>query len=169
MKLCTKCKEAKSLDEFNRNKNAKDGRQSNCRNCQSAYGSKWRAAHSEHSRAASAEYRRNNAENIAEWRRSNRERFAEYRSAYDAANPHVGWESGVRYRAEKYGTNPKVDHFTKEDVIAKYGDQCWHCSGRAFESLDHYPVPIVRGGDHVLENVRPSCMDCQQYSWRETA
>lgn len=33
MKKCTKCKEDKSLDEFNKNKTRKDGLQNICKNC----------------------------------------------------------------------------------------------------------------------------------------
>ena len=41
MKICVKCKKEKSLDEFNKNKARKDGRQTNCRVCQHSYHKEW--------------------------------------------------------------------------------------------------------------------------------
>jgi 5-methylcytosine-specific restriction endonuclease McrA len=51
-----------------------------------------------------------------------------------------------------------VGRFTRDDVVATYGDACFYCDG-PFESLDHY-VPIAAGGHHAVYNVRPSCMGC---------
>lgn len=97
-----------------------------------------------------------------------KERVREYKPERNADHPHFRWEGGVRKRAKLYGVEPVIESFTKADVIDMYGDQCWHCESAPFEQLDHFPVPVSRGGHHVLENVKPSCGPCNQASWRWT-
>lgn len=97
-----------------------------------------------------------------------KERVRDYKSERNADHPHFRWEGGVRKRAKRYGVEPVIESFTKADVIDMYGDQCWHCESGAFDELDHFPVPVSRGGHHVLENVKPSCVECNRRSWRWT-
>lgn len=148
-----------------------------------AYNAEWYAENREHVAEYKAKYYAENREailaQVAEYRSSdegkariaayhieNGERLREYRREYHAANPHMMWRRNTARRAKEFGYTPIVDDFTKADVIAAYGDHCWHCQTGAFEELDHYPVPISRGGDHVIENVRPSCSACNHDSWR---
>ncbi|WP_446666800.1 HNH endonuclease [Flexivirga sp. B27] len=114
-------------------------------------------------------------------REPNRERLAarrknpKYRDADLArlaarreAMPHEAWEHSYRARAHRYGFEPIVESFTRDELIEAYGAHCWHCTAGAFEELDHYPVPVSRGGAHRLDNVRPSCLKCNRASWRDT-
>ena len=103
----------------------------------------------------------------AAYRAENRERLRELSRKYQAENPHLAWRRNTARRAKEFGYTPTLDCFTRADVVAKYGDECWHCKAAPFEELDHYPVPISRGGDHVIENVRPSCSACNHDSWRQ--
>jgi len=44
-KKCSCCKKTKDITEFHRDKrNKRDGRQSNCKECNNSYGKKWRDA-----------------------------------------------------------------------------------------------------------------------------
>lgn len=94
-------------------------------------------------------------------------RIAEYSAEYRAANPHIGWESGYRRRAEKYGHPVDIESFTKDELIARWGDACWHCGG-PFEELDHWPLSVRDGGRHSLESCRPSCGTCNRQSWSKS-
>lgn len=141
-KTCTRCGVEKPLDGFHRDKSKKDGRQTYCKACNAA----WRQA---------------NPNYFTEWHAANREHRAEYQQA----NPHIGWESGYRRRARHYGHDIIIETFTREQLIDRYGDQCWHCGGEWTE-LDHWPVPVSRGGHHTLDNCKPSCASCNQQSWR---
>lgn len=182
MKTCTKCGETKPLDEYHRNNRNKDGRNTRCKPCANAD----RAARyaTPEGKARAAEYRSKKRGQILTQRAEYRSRpevkasMAEYRAEryahpgakeaaaeYHATNPHIGWESRTRQRAKHYGYTPIIESFTKGDLIAKYGDACAHCGG-PFESLDHYPIPISKGGHHIIENCRPSCNDCQKLSWK---
>lgn len=180
MKPCTRCGTEKPLDEYHRNKRKKDGRDPDCKACASA-----RRARPE-AKAQRAEYRAANRVRIADWRATyyaeNREqilaRKAEYNAehrdqirAYDAeyraGNPHVMWESNYRRRAIGYGFEPVIESFTKDELIERHGDKCFHCGGEWSET-DHFPIPVYRGGHHTLETVVPSCAPCNQRSWRSS-
>ena len=177
-KTCSKCRQTKPLESFNRRSAVKDGRQSQCRTCSAERKQKWDEENRDHRRnyqqankSRIAEYRRAydaaNREKIAararEWWVNNRDSRLEYSRQYyqenreerlrysqewKTQNPQSGWESLYRTRAKKFGFEPVIERFTRDDLIAKYGDECWHCGG-PFEQLDHHPVPVVRGGAHT--------------------
>lgn len=136
------------------------------------YMKKWTAANPNHS----AEYYAANKEAIREysraWRDENKDYIRERAAEYRADRPEVQWESRYRFRTRRAGGEPVMKPFTKAELIARHGDACAHCGG-PWEELDHYPVPIVRGGEHSLDNCVPSCTPCNRRSWgegfRETA
>lgn len=167
MKTCTGCSETKPLDEYHRHKRGKYGRRGKCKTCVSAYDAE---------RNSQPELKARRAEYAKEWRSrpwvkehraeyqsgyfaTNAERLAAYNKAYFTINPHVYWESCYRARAKQFGFAVRLEHFTKADLIERYGDKCFHCSG-PFEQLDHYPLPVALGGSHDLENCKPSCARC---------
>jgi hypothetical protein len=186
-KTCTVCRETKPLDGgFHRDKNRKDGRFPHCKACVITARSKHYRENRETTLSNQAEYRVRNRDRVAAqraeygarpenrarkveydraYRKANRERIAAYDSEYRAANPHTKWESHYRQKAGKHGIEPTVISFTLDDLVARWGHDCVHCGG-PFESLDHYPEPISRGGAHSLDNCRPSCNACQAHSWR---
>lgn len=155
VKTCTGCGVEKPLDEYHRHKHGKHGRESRCRECKRAYHAEWYTENSEVQRVYRAEYYA-----------QNREALLAYKGEYRAANPHVFWEGKARHRAHQQGHSITVESFTREELMEMYGNACWHCGGE-FEELDHYPIPISRGGHHVIENCKPSCTPCNRKSWRE--
>lgn len=175
-KKCTGCGVTKALDEFGKEKRGRDGHRSRCKTCKAKY----RVANKAKIAAKDAEYRAANRDKIAAqqaaWRAANRARVngvaAEWRAAnpskvraihaaHRAANPHTAWASGYRVRARKFGHTPVVEDFTRDDVIARYGDHCAYCTDGAFEELDHF-IPVKDGGTHTLDGVRPSCVTCNR-------
>lgn len=120
-------------------------------------------------------YANNRDEILAKQREAYAAQTPEQREAYHArsrayrlANMHVQWESHYRLRAKKYGHQPSVTSFTREQLIERHGDECVHCGG-PFEQLDHYPTPVANGGEHSLENCVPSCAPCNKRSWQGAA
>lgn len=153
MKTCSKCGESKPLDGgFHRDKSKRDGRETRCKTCRLAQ----QAEHRAHPdvKARVAEY-------DAEYYAVNREALLERKAEHHAAHPHVSWVKGYQRRAKRYGFEPVVEPFTKDELIARWGDACWHCGG-PFEQLDHAVVPVALGGHHTLENCRPSCAPCNR-------
>jgi len=144
MKTCTKCGETKPLEDFHRNRGRADGRSSQCGPC---------------IRTRAAVYREDRRVELAAATAAYRAARPGYMADYRAKNPHRAWESAYRERSRRAGHVPRVQSFTLDDLIARWGEACAHCGGD-FEELDHYPVPVAHGGVHSLENCRPSCTRC---------
>lgn len=160
-KTCTRCREVKPLTEYHRDKNRKDGRVWRCKACVKAYQAEY---------IARPEVKERRVEYTAEYqaRPEVKARRDEYRVEHHAEHPGLWWESYYRQRAKQYGFShliPSMQSFTREDLIWLHGDKCYHCGGEWTE-LDHWPIPISRGGMHALFNAVPSCADCNQRSWR---
>ena len=141
MKTCAKCGDTKPLDEFHRKKSSRDGRRARCKTCLLAQKREYYAA--------------------------NRETLLERAIEYHAAHPHRSWVAAYQRRAKKYGHPVVIEPFTKDELVARWGDACWHCGG-PFEELDHYVTPVARGGTHTIENCRPSCTNCNKKTWTKT-
>lgn len=196
MKVCGSCKVEKDLDLFGNNRSKKDGKQDRCNECRKEYRQKHKetiaeakAKHYKENKERISKYqseyylknRERIIQRVSKRYEENKEQIAEYKKEWyaeyysknkesilesQADNPHWGWESYYRFRAKKYNFDPVVESFTREELVSKWGDRCWHCSGN-FEELDHYPVPVMYQGEHSLYNCRPSCRDCNYVSWRE--
>ena len=176
MKTCSKCGEVRGLDEYHKLKASKDGRQSRCKECASRGAAEWYAANRDRALEQMARYRARpeikahraeyHAEHWAEYYEQNRDRRIAQSTEYHEANPHVRWIADYRARAKRYGFGPVVEAFTRDDLIAQWGDACFHCGGE-WSELDHFPVPVSRGGSHTLENARPSCLPCNRRAWAE--
>ena len=150
MRTCAKCKETKPLNEYYSSKDCKGGRRGTCKTCELARQAEYHAK--SEIKARRAEYR-------AERYSVTRDKEIAQSLEYQAANPHIGWEARFRYRARQYGFDPVIESFTRDELIARWGDACVHCGG-AFEQLDHAVIPVRDGGVHSLENCRPSCLHC---------
>lgn len=155
-KCCTECGETKSLDGYARSKKGKHGREAKCKSCCNARGRARRQADPDGSREYMRHYMR-------EWHEKNpgaRKRIRD-------DNLGSVWAAGYRRRARRFGFEPVVEPFTREELVETYGDRCWHCGEAPFEELDHHPVPVSVGGPHTLENARPSCTECNRGGvWR---
>ena len=74
-KVCSKCGTWKLLEEYNKNKTNKDGRQSKCRECQKEYKKQWSKNNKEHRKEYNKEY-------MKQWRENNKEHKKEYDKQY---------------------------------------------------------------------------------------
>lgn len=175
-KQCSKCGAVKLLDEFYRHKRMSDGRSARCKVCvredQAEQYAKnpeparerarrWRAENLDWVRKRDARYRSENGDKLKDYYLANRDRIRQRRKVYVAENPHIFWENEYRRRASKYGFEPVIESFTKGELIARWGDKCFHCGG-PFDELDHWPLAVVHGAAHTLESCRPSCISCNR-------
>ena len=176
-KTCKTCAETKPVDDFYVNRKAKDGRQSQCRPCTKAYDAKWRTENREHRAAYEAKYRAANRERLLDyqakyraanpdrktkWYAANREHVATYNAQYRADSPHTYWEADYRSRARAFGFDPVVRSFTRDEMIAYWGngEKCIYCDA-PFTEIEHL-IPVGLGGIHAVENVAPSCGPCNR-------
>ena len=150
-KTCTKCHQTKVLEAYARKVGGKYGRQAYCRECDRELS---RSYYAEHSEQVQERHRAHYAEN--------RETYREYSREYQIANPHKGWESDYRRRSRAAGHVPVVETFTREELIAYWGngERCVYCDAPAAE-IDHL-FPVSLGGQHRLDSVAPSCGSCNR-------
>lgn len=90
-KRCTKCGLIKLLNEFHRERCAKDGRKPSCKECSKEYSQKWREANHEKAKENCRKWRRNNPKKVKEqnqqWYAANIERSRRLARERQAANP----------------------------------------------------------------------------------
>ncbi len=76
-KVCGKCKQAKPIEEFHRDKSRKDGHYTWCKNCSNEAGKFWRRKHKEQVRVYGAQYYAKNKKHcrklIKRWRQAHKD------------------------------------------------------------------------------------------------
>ena len=179
-KRCSQCREVKSLDSFPRRNTTPCGYKPNCKDCAKAY----YEANKERILARQHEYYKNNAEALNARRREryrdNPEERLEAHRAWRKENPEKARESDRKYRAKYYKENydkimantrkyqarkagARVEVVSYTAILEEHGMVC-HICGEDIESrkqlhFDHV-VPISRGGEHSMANIRPSHESC---------
>jgi len=153
-KVCSKCREVKLLEEFNKKRSSKDGHQSNCKACAKEYTVKYRAdnpekikktrveyyaANSEKRKEYQSEYRASNPDYQAKWCAANSEKKKEYDAEWCAANPEKCRARTSNRRAAKLEAIPswltEEDYKAMED-IGKEADRLTRETGIKYE-VDH--------------------------------
>lgn len=173
-KRCTgPCGRALPVEEFHRDRSAPGGRRPRCRECVAGY----HRANLERGREGTRAYRERGGEQVREWERErgrdyhaeNRDRILEQKRARHAARPHVQWENDYRKRARAAGCIPVVRTFTREELVAHWGngERCVWCDG-PFQEVDHL-FPVALGAVHAVETVAPSCRGCNGAGGRDVA
>ncbi|MPZ61841.1 MAG: hypothetical protein GEU93_11205 [Propionibacteriales bacterium] len=114
VKRCSKCRVAKLVEDFSRNRAMRDGRQNQCRGCQRANRQanaerlrkqrhEYYQANAERIRESQREYHKANLERIREYRQANAERIRNQRHEYYQANAERIREQKRRW----YQVNPE--------------------------------------------------------------
>ena len=174
VKTCTKCGEAKALDEFSRDASRKDGRGARCRVCDRAKSRAWAQENPGKARDRGRNWYEANRDAVLESARdrasSNREQLREYaaewRSAnpdYDSArrrgNPEAYRDKVNRRRARKVAAG--VFEIPSRELRRLYASPCVACGAVGEIELDHV-VPIARGGRHSIGNLQALCGPCNR-------
>ena len=173
-KTCPACHISQPTTSFYRNKSKRDGLQSQCRSCFTAY----QVHHGERRRAYFSEYRRNNrarrAKTQAAWRRTNRTRKATADAIWRRAHPERArkharewarrnpeWVRAKyeRRRAAKQNVLVTLTLQEWEVILLSRCGSCVYCGSPEGTTQDHV-IPISRGGAHTRDNVVPCCRPC---------
>lgn len=183
MKTCSRCKLEKTLDEFYRNKKAKDGLMYNCRDCSTEIKNRWRAENPEKTKEQNARTRGRHREKRAETQRAYyqknkdyyKQKSVEYRAKYPEKfigriqNQKIDPEYAKEYRAKnkdlikfhrkkrKALIRGSIVNFSKVDydsVLERFDHKC-AISGSSDIHMDHF-IPISTGyGDTTIGNMIP--------------
>lgn len=161
-KRCTGCAIVKPLEEFHRDRNKPDGRRPRCKECISEHVRADRKRYTERTRAWRAANPDRARENARKHHAENRDRLNEQRRARRQERPHEDWEADYRKRSRAAGFVPVVRTFTREELIAYWGNgaRCIYCDG-PFEELDHL-YPVALGAVHTVETCAPACVQCNR-------
>lgn len=127
MKKCCKCKAAKPLDQFGKNKSAKDGLAFECKECVRAYQRKARAVRGDEIRAAdNARFHTEKRQiSVARYRSSDKGRAA-------MARAHENWRGN---HPHKYKANSDLNNALQAGRIFK--QPCFICGASKVEG--HHP------------------------------
>lgn len=181
MKVCTRCRTEKSLDDFGVGPNA-DGRRQPCKQCraeqrrdptekskQIARYRKWVAANRQHVRdyhrkwelARLVEVRRRQREWYA--KPENRAKASRRARAFAAAHPEHAHAKRVNAKAKRRarGVVAKITKAQMAELVQR-DRRCYLCgepNNRHTRSVDHV-IPLAKGGKHVVENLRVVHMVC---------
>lgn len=146
MKLCKKCGVEKDHGFFSKCSAKKDGLQTACKDCKK--------------------------NQLDTWRKLNSKKWGNYKKEWYLKNPGNSAVYARRRRASIAGNG--FSKYSEAEVLEKYGNFCHLCQmpigmelNRKVGSegwqqslhIDHV-VPISRGGEDSLENVRPSHAIC---------
>ena len=157
MRRCGLCAIEKPLEQFNKDKNKKDGYGYRCKECNAKAAKLWREHNPDKFKnSLRANYLKNKEKRLQDarsWRQNNKEAKREYNR-----------------RRKSLLRNATAESFTDADVLAKYGVICHICleeidlaaprwtGQKGWERglhIDHV-IPISKNGPHSINNVKPS-------------
>ncbi len=167
MKECSKCKETKDLTEFGKDKRAKDGRHSWCKNCLRQYSKQYREDNKEYWK----QYREDNKEKQEQYQKQykedNKESIQQYQKQYQKKyqkqylknNP----EKNRAYRRKRRALKKELqENFTpamEQITRTSFGDKCFNCSAEDNLCIDHHK-PLSKGYALGLDNAVLLCKSC---------
>jgi 5-methylcytosine-specific restriction endonuclease McrA len=129
------------------------------------YGREWIKRNPEKARQAMRRWRKRHPE---QHNAERRDFYARHRDtelarldAYRRANPHVPRAAQQRRRAREVGADGSYSSREWIDLQIFYGCRCAYCDSGGPLHADH-AIPLSRGGDNYIENIRPACPPCNQ-------
>lgn len=189
MKVCTKCRKEKPLEEFNRAQKGTQGRTAHCKGCIKEYARQYHLRNRDRVRARNKAWGEANAERVREagrrWYLENRERRKQTADAWrkrnaERVNEKVrAWQAQNRAKVREIQRNWAARHPDKladkrarrqlaladaDPVVVGhiaflYTQPCGYCGATENITIDHV-VPLVRGGTHTVENLVAACGWC---------
>ena len=147
-KVCIRCGQMVSLDDYWKSKTSLDGRRSWCISCQKTY---WdETVTPEKRKEYSKRYYKNNPHKCVErsqkWNRENPERVNERAKRYKHER---------RARQLANGGPNEINDFI-------YSEECFYCKkpvSKDTRTIDHF-IPLVANGTNELSNLRTACRSC---------
>lgn len=106
LKICSKCKQEKDIEQFNKKRTSKDGHDSMCKQCQHEYDMARKEKKKEYNKNYSLKYYENNKEYLKEYQRNyyqnNKEHYYEYEKERSKKPERIEYNNkrNIRYRQE---------------------------------------------------------------------
>ena len=167
MKICSTCKQLKPVECFGKDKRAKSGLRSQCKDCEKKYrvnGEKNRDP--EKKRLHAKRYRETHKEiekaRLQNWKKNNPEKHKAYRSRTKLRN---------RCKAVEFDKDITLEKLYNRDngICAICGGRCNYenyifkdttfIAGNTYPSIDHIK-PLSKGGSHTWDNIQLAHKQC---------
>lgn len=176
IKLCSKCLTEKSIEDFGKNKRKSDGLEPRCRECVNKTSRERYTKNPQQKIAQTRKYHLEHPEWSKQRLRAHHEANAEARyerqklRLQDPEKRAKARESSRRSEARRRAIKKAdlADFITMKEItelVKDSGNLCYICgdefSDKIELQLDHY-MPISKGGQHTLSNLRPACSDCNR-------
>lgn len=158
-KRCGRCKETKTLAEFQRGVRC-------CRVCQNQKVADYEARYPERKKARAKVYcdthKEECAQRLRDHRKNNRAWWKEWEKNYNNSEKGRIVRRNIAHRRRVALADSTV---TSDQMVAlkrKAKGRCYYCQEKCKNlSFDHI-IPIARGGKHSLDNLVMACMPCNQ-------
>ena len=175
-KTCSRCKQIKTVSEFNKKTSSKSGYNSACRLCANAMKRDMTPEQRERKNAKNRLYRATNPEavkktNQQQYQNKRLERIAyatkwidenrELHASYQRKNAHKHRERNAAYaRARRAKKKLNTTYLITLDELKKMvTSPCFYCGKIGKSSIDHV-IAIDRGGVDGIGNLVPACKSC---------
>lgn len=176
MKICTKCKTEKPLDQFYVDSRYTGGYTTRCRECKRKQGHQDYLDNQENKLAYYREYRAKNKDEVnrrkrearnanrlatneesRKYREANKDKERERQRRWGRENPEKVLEANFRRRVRK--ANATKFLVTDVDLKKIRSQKCAYCGTSENITIDHV-VPLAKGGSHSIGNLAPACGIC---------
>jgi len=162
-KKCTACFEIKDISLFSKNPKMKDGYIHQCKSCVLIRRKKFYKENLETFREKrKKEYKKNRDKYIRDavsWGKRNKDKRKISKKRWASKNVVKISVINRNLSAKKQGA---IGFYTVEEYISKlnlYNNKCGYCLEREPYTVDHI-IPISKGGNNYIENIMPSCLQC---------
>ena len=169
MKQCSKCKTTKPLDNFGKDRRAKMGLRSQCKECEKLYE---KTRNQNKKRAYAKRYRQENRERektrLKNWKENNPEKYKAYRTT-----------TKLRRRVDEFDKDITLEelHNRSGGICALCGKVCDYLdyrldnnifiAGNNYPSIDHIK-PLSKGGSHTWDNIQLAHKRCNSIKSNKT-
>ena len=185
LKLWTKCKLLKPLDQFGVEKRTKIGLQAWCKQCFNEHKRNYRAANKEKDREYQKKRRQENPERerirLQRWREANPEKFREQAKRQHEANrekrnasARVRTQQHYKLNREAYYAHTHKRRARKklsggsytaaewEALKTRYSYTCLCCQQMEpnIKLTPDHVIPLSQGGRNDIQNIQPLCLTC---------
>ena len=167
-KVCTKCKQWKPLEEYGKNKNSKDGRQYQCKECKKEQQKQYYEANKEKVLKTTKQYKEANKERYKEYykqyREAKKEHYKEYNKQYHKQHYEDNKERYKEYRDSRKDItkeyNKNYNKANKERIKIK--SKQWRLNNKEYlkESKKEY---YENNKEYILEQAKQHRKENQEF------
>lgn len=159
-KTCLDCGFDKPLDDYGKNSNNKDGKQSRCRACYNIKQRKYWNDNREKMNRLQNDWRKRNPEKRKaqhlRYNEAHREERVATARKWGKENPERRAQIKGSYRARK---RSEALHVLPREIRRLKASPCAVCGSQGPVDIDHV-IPLAKGGRHSIGNLQPLCHSC---------